>query len=167
MRKKLTALILVCMLAAALTACGSGSKKNGTLHYTLPDGFTEQSEGSGQYVTADYPNDSSNIIIQETKDDPYGADYTEEQFTELVAAAYEAQGYTIDSFNINEFTKKEMSGFDTLMIDCTYSLMGIEIEQIEFLAKIGDTTHVITYTTSPNLGWHDAFRESVDTITID
>lgn len=166
MRKKLMALALVCTMVAALTACG-GSKKNGTMNYTLPDGFTEQSEGSGQYVTADYPNDSSNIIVQETKDDPYGVDYTEEQFTELVSAAYEAQGYSIDSFEIVEFTKSKLNGFDTLLIDCNYTLMGVEIEQIEFLAQIGDTTHVITYTTSPELGWHDAFRQSIDSISID
>lgn len=148
--KKLTALLLMCTMVFTLVACG-GDKKTGTLSYDLPD-----------YASGD----SSNIIVQESKNDPYGVNYTEDEFVELVSAAYEAQGYSIDSFNMVEFKKGELNGFDTLLIDCEYTLMGVEIQQIEFLAQIGDVTHVITYTTAPQFGWYDAFRASVDSMEI-
>ena len=162
--KKLTALLLMCTMVFTLVACG-GDKKTGTLSYDLPEGFIEQAEG--QWVSPDYASgDSSNIIVQASENDPYGVNYTEDEFVELVSAAYEAQGYSIDSFNMVEFKKGELNGFDTLLIDCEYSLMGVEIQQIEFLAQIGDVTHVITYTTAPQFGWHDAFRASVDSMEI-
>lgn len=162
--KKLTALLLMCTMVFALTACGGG-KKNGTLTYDLPEGFTEQTEG--QYVSPDYASgDSSNIIVQASENDPYGVNYTEDEFVELITAAYEAQGYSVDEFNLVEFTKGELNGFDTLLIDCQYTLMGVEIQQIEFLAQIGDVTHVITYTTAPQFGWYDAFRDSVESMEI-
>lgn len=164
MKKKLMALVLLCTMLAALTACG-GKKKDGTLTYTMPEGFTEQSEG--QWVSTDYPNDSSNIMVQASENDPYGVDYTEEQFIELVTTAYAAQGYSVEDFTIVEFNKSKINGYDTLLIDCEYSLMGVELQQIEFLAQIGDTTHVITYTTSPIYGWYDAFRTSAEGITIE
>ena len=161
--KKLTALIFMSMMVFALVACGG--KKGGTLAYELPEGFIEQEEG--YWVSPDYASgDSSNIIVKAIENDPYGVNYIEDEFVELISAAYEAQGYSIDSFNMVEFKKGELNGFDTLLIDCEYTLMGVDIQQIEFLAQIGDVTHVITYTTAPQFGWYDAFRDSIDTIDI-
>lgn len=184
MKKKLMALVLLCTMVAALTACGgkeknnsandagenttdageSVEKKNATITYVMPEGFTEQSEG--QWVAPDYPNDSSNIIVQQSKDDPYGVNYTEDQFKELITVAYDAQGYTVDEINVAEFTKGKLDDYDTLLIDVSYSLMGVTIQQLEYLIQINDITYVITYTTAPELDWYDAFRTSIDSVQI-
>jgi len=161
--KKLTALIFMSMMVFALVACGG--KKGGTLAYELPEGFIEQEEG--YWVSPDYANgDYSSIVVLASEDDPYGVNYKEDEIEELVSMMYEAQGYSMTSFNLNEFTKGKMGGYETLLFECEYVLEGISFLQIEFLAQIGNVTHIITYTTAPQFGWYDAFRDSIDTIDI-
>lgn len=165
MKKKIMALITMCAMVATLTACGGEKKGDPKLVYEFPEGFTEQADG--MYYAPDYPNDTSNIYVQVAENDPYGVNYTEDQFVEMVNAAYEAQGYSISNMNMVEFSKGEIEGYDTLTIDCAYELEGIQIEQIEFIIQIGKETHMITYTTAPGMGWTDAFRSSVDSMKVE
>lgn len=165
MKKKIMSLMLLCMMVAALTACGGNKKGDPTLVYELPDGFTEQAEG--MYYAPDYPSDTSNIYIQSSENDPFGVNYTEDQFIELVTQTYEAQGFEISDMNMNEFTTGKLDDYETLLIDCSYTLGGIEIAQIEFIVQIDKTTYVFTYTQGPGSDWNEAFHESVKSMAIE
>lgn len=188
MKKKLMALVLMCTMVFALVACGGDKKsdtsnaggvagqteeRTGTLVYSLPEEFSVEIV-EGQWVTSAYPNDTSSIVIQSMEDDPYGINYTEDEFVELVSVLYEAQGCVVGEINMVEFTKSELNGFETLLIDCKYNLqmevegtmVNADIRQIEFVAQIGNVTHAITYTDITQDGWYEKFRESVATIDI-
>lgn len=197
MKKRIIALLLLCTMLFAVTACGdkkdskqeeertetvneeektetvNEEERTGTVTYDMPAGFTEVAEG--QWVSPDYASgDTSNIIVQAIENDPYGINYTEDEFIEIVTFAYEAQGYSVENMNMIEFTKSELNGFGTLLIDVEYTLtfvmegtpVSADIQQIEFLAQIGNVTHAFTYTSAPQFGWYDAFRDSVESIEI-
>ena len=123
MKKRIMALVMMCAMLVTMTACG-GKKGNATLSYEFPEGFTEQSEN--MWYAPDYPNDTSNVIIQSLENDAYGANYTEDQFVELITQAYTQQGYTVDDINVAEFTKAKMEGYDTLLAEISYNLAGID-----------------------------------------
>lgn len=134
------------------------------LAYQLPEGFYEIAEG--QYGAPDSPNDTSNIIIKAVEDDPYGINYTKEEFEELIVSAYELQGYYVESFEVSEFEKGQLGGYDSLVISCSYNLYGIDVQQTQFMLQVDNVTCVFTYTTSDVYGWFDTFRENVELIRI-
>lgn len=72
MKKKLCSILLVCAMLLTLAACGS--KGTPVLHYDLPEGFTEQSDG--MYYAPDFPNDTANINIMESQEDQVTFSYT-------------------------------------------------------------------------------------------
>lgn len=164
MKKKLCAIMLVCAMMLTLVACGN--KGTPVLHYELPEGFTEQ--GDGMWYAPDYPNDTANINIMSSDNDPVTFQYTKDSFCEAVEYLYEqSYGYEVE-VNCTEFTKSKMNGCNTLVIRASYSLMGIEIEQIQFAVETGkDKTTTITYTQQAGGAWTDAFNASLDSMSIE
>lgn len=164
MKKKLCAILLVCAMMLTLVACGD--KGTPVLHYDLPEGFTEQTDG--MYYAPDYPNDTANINIMESQDDQVTFQYTQDSFCEAVEYLYEqTYGYEVD-VNCTEFTKSELNGCKTLLIRASYNLLGMEIEQVQFAVEVGkNKVTTITYTQEAGGAWTDAFNASVDSMSIE
>ena len=164
MKKKLCSILLVCAMMLGLTACGD--KGTPVLHYELPEGFTEQTDG--MYYAPDYPNDTANINIMESQDDNVTFQYTQDSFCEAVEYLYEqTYGYEVD-VNCTEFTKSELNGCKTLTIRASYSLLGMEIEQVQFAVEVGkNKVTTITYTQQAGGAWTDAFNTSLDSMSIE
>lgn len=162
MKKKLCSILLVCAMLFTLAACGS--KGTPVLHYDLPEGFTEQTDG--MYYAPDYPNDTANIM--EAQDDQVTFQYTKESFCEAVEYLYEqTYGYEVD-VNCTEFSKSELNGCKTLTIRASYSLLGMEIEQVQFAVEVGkNKVTTVTYTQTAGGGWADAFDASIDSMSIE
>ncbi|MBD5466943.1 MAG: DUF1795 domain-containing protein [Lachnospiraceae bacterium] len=164
MKKKLGSILLVCAMLLTLAACGS--KGTPVLHYDLPEGFTEQSDG--MYYAPDFPNDTANINIMESQEDQVTFSYTKDSFCEAVEYLYEqTYGYEVD-VNCTEFTKSELNGCKTLTIRASYTLLGMEIEQVQFAVEVGkNKVTTITYTQQAGGGWTDAFNASIDSMSIE
>lgn len=164
MKKKLCSIILVCAMMLTLVACGN--KGTPVLNYELPEGFVES--GDGMWYAPDYPNDTANINIMTSDNDSVTFQYTEAAFCEAVEYLYEqTYGYEVE-VNCTEFTKSKMNGCKTLVIRASYSLMGIEIEQIQFAVETGkNKTTTVTYTQQAGGPWTDAFNTSLDSMSIE
>ncbi len=132
--------------------------------YQLPEGFYEVADG--QYCAPDSPYDTSNIIVTALEDDPYGINYTKENFEELMIAAYENQGFYVEKFEISEFEEGQLGGYDSLVICCSYGLLGLNVQQTQFMLQVDNVTCVFTYTTSDEYGWIDTFRENIELIRV-
>lgn len=163
MKKRLCSILLVCVMLFTLAACGKGTP---VLSYDLPEGFVDQ--GTGMYLAPDYPNDTANINILEDQDDQVTFQYTKDSFCEAVEYLYEeTYGYEVD-VNCTEFTKSELNGCKTLLIRASYSLLGMEIEQIQYAVEVGkNKVTTITYTQQAGGPWTDAFNASIDSMSIE
>lgn len=164
MKKKLCSILLVCTMLLALAGCGD--KGTPELHYELPEGFTESTDG--MWYAPDYPNDTANINIMTSENDQVTFQYTQDSFCEAVEYLYEeTYGYEVD-VNCTEFTKSELNGCKTLVIRASYNLLGMEIEQIQFAVEVGkNKVTTITYTQAAGGAWTDAFNESLDSMSIE
>ncbi len=164
MKKKCCSILLVCVML--LTLAGCGDKGTPVLHYDLPEGFTESSDG--MWYAPDYPNDTANINIMTSEDDQVTFQYTKDSFCEAVEYLYEeTYGYEVD-VNCTEFTKSELNGCKTLTIRASYNLLGMEIEQLQFAVEVGkNKVTTITYTQEAGGAWSDAFNASIDSMSIE
>lgn len=142
------------------------STQGASLSYTLPNGFTESSDMYGMYYGPDYPADTSNIYIYSVEDDPVGLNYTEEAVMEALLGTYVTMGYDIGDINMREFRLGNLNGYDTLYIDFSYSLEGMEIEQIEYMIQIGRTTHAMVFTTFVGSNYLNDFRDCVNSVSV-
>ncbi len=133
------------------------------MRITMPEGFVE-TEHWGWYAENSW--DASNIFISSSKNDPIGANFTEELYTASVKMAMTINGYDAESVEVVAFETGQMDGYKTMYGEMHCEILGMAIEQVEFIIDIGTYTYVITYTTMMDAGWHDAVVESVNSIEL-
>lgn len=128
----------------------------------LPEGFSYS--GDGMYI-ADAP-DPSNITVRSAQTGDNGLNFTKELLQQSIVGTYENMGYVVEDFEISTYESSEVGGYETLFMEMSYTLNGLNLQQIEFIIQVDDTTCTIVYTTEESLGWYDEFLQSVDSIQI-
>lgn len=128
----------------------------------LPEGFSYS--GDGMYVVDS--SDPSNITVRSALTGDEGLSFTQDYLQDSIVSAYENMGYVVEAFEFPTFERGEVNGYETLFMEMSYTLNGLNIQQIEFIIQVEDTTCTIVYTTEESLGWYDQFLQSVDTIQV-
>ncbi len=128
----------------------------------LPEGFSYS--GDGMYVADS--SDPSNITIRSAKTGNNGLNFTKELLQETIVGTYENMGYVVEDFEISTYESDEVNGYETLFMEMSYILNGLNIQQVEFIIHVDDTTCTMVYTTEESFGWYDQFLQSVDTIQV-
>ncbi len=158
MKKRLFAVLLTCVLAVSMVACG-GEELTGELTYDVPADFTESSDGvytaEGMFSNINvlsYPNDGS-----------FGS-----ASAEVLAAAIEEQletemGMDLD-ISIDSEENYEINGRDAMKYSISYDVMGTTFAQTQCIIEDGEELHFLTYTTIGEEGYEDKFAASLDSI---
>ncbi len=133
------------------------------MKFTIPKDFEKVSTGNYS-VNDNY--DPSSITITTQKTGSYSLDFTEEYLTESILEMYELIGVEVEDFTINTFERSTVNGYETILMDMSYTAEGIRIQQIEFVIQVDDTTCAMVYTTTPEFDWYDDYLESVETLQI-
>lgn len=136
------------------------------LRYEFPEEFRELSEGL--FCAPNYPNDTSNISVMTSDNDPITFQYTEETFCESVEELYR-QYYDIQvDIKCTEFTRTTINGYNALIIRVNYNLMGVALEQVQCSVET-EKDKVTTITMSQPAGgeWTDAFERVLDSIYVE
>ncbi len=133
------------------------------MKFTIPKEFEKVSTGNYS-VNDNY--DPSSITITTQKTGSYSLDFTEEYLTESILEMYELIGVEVEDFTINTFERSTVNGYETILMDMSYTAEGIHIQQIEFVIQVDNTTCAMVYTTTPEFGWYDDYIESVETLQI-
>lgn len=136
------------------------------LCYEVPEGFVEQSEGF--YLAPNYPNDTSNINIMTSENDPVTFQYTEETFCYMLESLY-SEYYDVEvDVKCTEFTKTTINGYNALIVRINYELMGIALEQVQCSVETEkDKVTTITMSQPAGSGWMDAFERVLDSIRVE
>jgi len=133
------------------------------MKFTVPKEFEKVSAGNYS-VNNNY--DPSSIVITTEKTGSYSLDFTEEYLTESILEMYELIGVEVEDFTINTFERSTVNGYETILMDMSYTAEGIHIQQIEFVIQVDNTTCAMVYTTTPEFEWYDDYLKSVETIQI-
>ncbi len=128
----------------------------------LPEGFSYS--GDGMYI-ADAP-DPSNITVRSALTGDEGLSFTQDFLEQSIVSAYENMGLEVEDFVISTFERGEVNGYETLFMEMSYTLNGLNLQQVEFIIQVDDTTCTVVYTTEESLGWYDEFIQSVETIQV-
>lgn len=137
-----------------------------TVYWFMPSGFAKAEDGL--YYAPGYPDDTANINVMEAQDDQVTFQYTKDSFCDTIEYMYmQSYGYEVD-VNCTEFTKSTLNGYNTLLIRASYTLLGMDIEQIQFAVEVGrDKVTTITYTQQVGGSWTDAFNYCIASVRID
>ena len=133
------------------------------MKFTIPKEFEKVS--TGNYKPTD-SYDPSSIAITTEKTASYSLDFTKEDMKEAVLDMYELLGVEVEDFTINTFERSTVNGYETILMDMSYTAEGIHIQQIEFVIQVDNTTCAMVYTTTPEFGWYDDYVTSVETLQI-
>ncbi len=132
------------------------------LKIQLPEGFSYY--GDGMYKVG--ASDPSNITIRSAQTSDDGLNFTQETLEQSILYSYESMGYDVEDFEFSTYESGEIKGYETLFMEISYSLNGINLQQIEFIIQVEDMTCTVLYTTEESTGWYDEFIQSVDSIQI-
>lgn len=147
---------------------GNQSQQTGAprMRYEIPEGFLEG--GEGFYVAPNYPNDTSNINVMTSENDPITFQYTEESFCSMLEQLY-SEYYDVQvDVKCTEFTKTTIDGYNALIIRIHYDLMGVALEQVQCAVETEkDKVTTITMSQPAGAGWADAFERVLDSIYVD
>lgn len=132
------------------------------LKFRIPAGF--QYYGDDTYYV-DY-EDSSNIMVRVEETNANELDFTKQEMEDSLLAMYDYMGLEVTDFEIKTFEKSTVEGCDTLTLDMSYVIEGQEVQQVEFIVQVEDTSCAIVYTTSSEFGWYEEFLKSVETIQL-
>lgn len=132
------------------------------LKVQLPEGFSYVSDDMYKLSASD----PSNITIRSALTSDDGLNFTQESLEQSILYSYENMGYVVENFEFATFERGEIKGYETLFMEMSYSLNGINLQQIEFIIQVEDTTCTVLYTTEESTGWYDEFIQSVDSIQI-
>lgn len=132
------------------------------LKFRLPEGF--QYYGNDTY----YVNyeDSSNIMVRVEESMANELDFTKQEMEEALLGMYDYMGLKVTDFEIKTFEKSTVEGCKTLTLDMSYVIEGQEVQQVEFIVQVEDTSCAIVYTTASEFGWYEEFLKSVETIQL-
>ncbi len=176
--KKIFALMFALIMVVSTIGCGSSddNEEKGTkaeseapkkdedmqVVVDMPEGFVEN---EGMYFAPDYPNDSSNININEVDGD-IGTDVTEEMFVSSIEETFK-QVYNLEvDIEVKEFERTKIDGYNALRIALSYELAGSQIEQLQYVIQIGKKSTTVTYTQTNESNWTEQFEESAASIKV-
>lgn len=125
----------------------------------IPEEFTEYEDGI--YVSPDYPNDGSNVIIQSTEDTATGFPSEET----LVLAFEQSLGEDAD-ITIDKYETYTVDGYEALRVDISYVASDIECTQIQCMVHTDTETFAVGYTQASD-EWADDFEESIQSIRVE
>lgn len=177
MKKRISIIIAVFLLAMGITACGNSdvpAKRTkeeiaaftGKLQFDLPEGFAEAEETDGvtYYCTEDYPEVASNICYSVSEKDSSFDVISAKYFTKKIAAELK-KGYDQKvTTTIVEEDFFELDGRRGFMYIAEYQLEEVKIVQMQYILEDAEEFHFITYTEMNDEGFLNAFKESAKTI---
>lgn len=136
----------------------------GKLSVALPEGWTLPDDPSVIYAP-DYPNDSSNMSVQESAKDPSFSLYSKDMLKGVYDTMLtKAMGTKVDTI-MDGFDKVKVGDYNALRIALHYDVNGVKISQLQYMVD-ADSSYAITYTQMDGADWMDAFDASAKTIQI-
>lgn len=189
--KKISFILLICMLFS-FTACGKGGTNDSSvssmtlaeemagdisenvvpmeatiytkIEFNIPDGMVEDTDNTD--TKAFYLSASSNdlsFVAYQRRDNSGKITYdtmTEEDFK---SAFLDQLGV---SPNIRSFDKEIKDGYFKISINLGYSVAGIGYACNEYIFVTDEYIFTVTYCQDSRTDWHDAFKNSVDSISL-
>lgn len=175
--KKTAGILGLCILL--LTGCTASEKNNGQnadgstgqeaqaqtaeyrqLRVPVPDSF-KASTTTGLYLSADYPDDMSNIYIYSTqKDETFSETMQNGQqaFVENLQQAYLQQYEESPEITVLRYEQTQVADQNAYVIELSYTLQGQTYDQLEYIID-AERTYYAAFSQVGEHAWMDAFRE--------
>ncbi|MCR5595449.1 MAG: hypothetical protein K6G12_06350 [Lachnospiraceae bacterium] len=147
------------------TSVADGAVVTRGITYNLPEGFIEDPDYPGMYVTERYPIDASNMVYTELD-----ADYTlqlmdEAYFEETVENIFASRyGQAID-VTITEYTSYEIDNIPALRVKVEYDLADNHVTSLMIIVN-GTKTYTVIYTQNHDYDRMELFEASAASIHV-
>lgn len=175
--KKTAGILYLCIML--LTGCAAPEKNAGqnadagveqeaeaqTAEYRLlrvpvPDSF-KASTTTGLYLSADYPDDMSNIYIYSTqKDETFSETMQDGQqaFVENLQQAYLQQYGERPEITVLRYEQTQVADQNAYVIELSYTLQGQNYDQLEYIID-AERTYYAAFSQVGEHTWMDTFRK--------
>lgn len=164
MKKRILVLAMMVAMVFGITACGKESE--GTLMFTVPEGFVYKEE-LACYVGPNYPNELANINYYTYENDGSYKTITKSN----IEAALEdglSQGFNADiDITITRWEETEVDGYEAKVYACEYTYGGMEYEQVQIAINGTDYFHYVTFSDFGDSSYIDEFDECINSMVFE
>lgn len=136
------------------------------LSFEVPEGFVQDEEMSGLFVSEAYAEDFACIYYQEADVDERYSLLTEESIEELMQEAY-AKSYGMETvIDVVDFHRFNLDGYEAYYTECEYTINEVPIQTVEYAVLTETRVFSVTYMQKQNAGWKAAFAQSAKNLEI-
>ena len=136
------------------------------LLFEVPEGFKEDEEIGGLFVSEEYTQDYACIYYQEAAADERYSLLTEDSIEELMQEIY-SDSYGIDTVvDVLDFHRFNLNGYKAYYTECEYVIDEIPMETVEYTVMVGDRAFSVTYMQKQDAGWKAAYAHSADNLAV-
>lgn len=188
MEKKCISLLLMIILVFALCGCGNkqeidaenmmeaadsssvaGAQKESEaagLLFEIPEGFEEDGDLPGLYMSQDYQRDLACIFYQEHEAQERRELLTEDNIAPLMQEMYtELYGMEV-TVEMIDFHKFRLDGYDGCRIETEITTDEAVLQNIEYVIYTDEKSYSLTYRQRKSAGWAETFAQSADRLKI-
>lgn len=188
MKKKYRSLLLMLILIIMLGGCGNGKEPKqedlmkeagsagivGTqkgqtaagLLFEVPEGFEEDEDVSGFYLSEDYQRDLACIFYQEYDTQERQELLTEDNIAPLMQEIY-TELYGMDVVvEMIDFHKFRQDGYDGCRIETEMTMDDAVLQNIEYVIHTDEKSYSITFRQRKSAGWAETFAQTAGSLKV-
>lgn len=131
----------------------------GQIRVPIPESF-KSSTTTGLYLSADYPDDMSNIYIYTIEKDAAFAETMQDgqqAFVENLKQAYQQQYEESPEITVLSYEQVQVADQNAYKIELSYTLRGQTYDQLEYVID-AERTYFVAFSQVGDHAWMDVFR---------
>ena len=130
------------------------------LRVPLPEDF-KASTTTGLYLSADYPDDMSNVYLYTAQKDPSFSETMQngqQTFVDNLAQSYQTQYEEMPQITVLRYEPVIVGNYNAYVIELTYTLQNTAYYQLEYIID-AEQTYFAAFSQVGNLSWAEIFYE--------